>query len=218
MRKCTRLAVLAGGLVGLLCVRGAYATDTTINVHLSNAAENPPTNPTASGGGARPASFGDAVFLVHTDPNPALQFVTMDVTINNIDVTGSQTPADTNDNLANAHIHASPTATATNNVGVVWGFVGSPFNDNNPNDIVFTPFAAPGVGGTWHGKWDPPEGNSTTLAAQINNLLTFHAYINFHTSQFGGGEIRGMIPEPSSGLLLLGTGLVGLGRRGPRRA
>jgi hypothetical protein len=37
------------------------------------------------------------------------------------------------------------------------------------------------------------EGNNTTLTAQLPNILSGHAYINFHTVQFGGGEIRGNI-------------------------
>ena len=109
----------------------------------------------------------------------------------NIDFTTSQS-ADINDNLAAAHIHASPAVTPTTNGPVVWGFFGAPFNDNNPNDVVTKPFAT-GVGGTISGKWDLPEGNNTTLTAQLPNILSGHAYINFHTRQFGGGEIRGNI-------------------------
>jgi hypothetical protein len=118
---------------------------------------------------------------------------------------------DTNDNLVAAHIHAGPGVTPTTNGGVVWGFFGLPFNDNNPNDVVNTPFSS-GVGGTISGKWDAPEGNGTTLALQLDNILNGRAYINFHTAQFGGGEIRGAItqaPEPSA-LLLLVTGMVGI--------
>jgi hypothetical protein len=94
---------------------------------------------------------------------------------------------------------------------VVWGFFGSPFNDTTPNDVVITPFTS-GVGGTISGKWDAPEGNGTTLAAQLPNILTGHSYINFHTNQFTGGEIRGEIdfaPEPST-IILMGVALVGL--------
>jgi hypothetical protein len=136
--------------------------------------------------------------------NSAKTAMTMNATINNIDVTGSQS-ADTNDNLTLAHIHASDTVTATTTAGVVWGFFGNPLNDNNPNDFVLTPFAAPAVGGTLTGKWDAPEGNNTTLAAQLNRILTQHAYLNFHTSQNGPGEIRGflvVIPEPATAMLL----------------
>ena len=141
--------------------------------------------------------------------NDAMTSMTMSVTIFNIDFTGLQT-VDVNDNLAAAHIHASPTAT-TVNAPVVWGFFGSPFNDNNPNDTVVTPFAT-GVGGTITGKWDAPEGNGTTLTDQLANILSGNSYINFHTTQYGGGETRGflqIVPEPST-VLLFGTGFGGL--------
>jgi hypothetical protein len=139
--------------------------------------------------------------------------MTFFATIFSIDFTGSQT-ADVNDNLVAAHIHASPTVTPTTNAPVVWGFFGAPFNDNNSNDVVFTPFAT-GVGGTISGKWDSPEGNATTLAAQLPNILSGHSYINSHTTQFGGGEIRGAIaavPEPST-ILLFAIGTLTLGLR-----
>src|SRR5678816_3164047 len=123
--------------------------------------------------------------------------MTFTATINNIDTTGTQTPADTNDNLVNAHIHAGATVAPGVNGPVVWGFFGNPFNDNNPNDQRVTPFAT-GVGGTFSGKWDPPEGNGTTLAAQLANLRAGRAYINFHTVQFGGGEIRGNFPAENA--------------------
>src|SRR5205807_6051044 len=74
-----------------------------------------------------------------------------------------------------------------------WGFFGSPFNDNNPDDHVVTPFGS-GAGGTFTDKWDDPEGNATTLTAQLPNIRAGRAYINFHTTQFPGGEIRGNFP------------------------
>jgi uncharacterized protein (TIGR03118 family) len=156
-------------------------------VNLTNSQENPPTNPTLSGGARRPASYGTAIFSI----NGAETAMTFTATVNNIDFTGAQT-ADTNDNLTNAHIHAGALVAPGVNGGVVWGFFGSPFNDNNPNDQVVTPSA--GVGGTVSGKWDAPEGNNTTFAAQLANLKEGRAYINFHTVQFGGGEIRGNFP------------------------
>jgi hypothetical protein len=122
--------------------------------------------------------------------------MTFSATINNIDLGGAQT-ADTNDNLTNAHIHAGAAVGPGVNGPVVWGFFGSPFNDNNPNDQVFFPLSS-GVGANFGGKWDSPEGNGTTLAAQLTNLRTGHAYVNFHTAQFGGGEIRGDIPAENA--------------------
>jgi hypothetical protein len=69
-----------------------------------------------------------------------------------------------------------------------------------------------GVGGTFSGTWNLTEGNATTLTAQIPNILAGRSYINFHTTQFGGGEIRGAItavPDPSTILLVIeGLGMV----------
>jgi hypothetical protein len=136
--------------------------------------------------------------------------MTFSATIFNIDFTGSQT-ADINDNLTVAHIHASPTVAPTTNAQVVWGFFGAPLNDNNPPDVLVTPFST-GVGGAISGKWDALEGNNTTLSAQLPNILSDHSYINFHTTQFGGGEVRGTItavPEPST-MFFLVTALAGI--------
>ena len=165
-------------------------------VNLTNSQENPPTNPTTTGGARRPASYGTATFKI----NAAQDAMTFTATVNNMDFTGSQT-SDANDNLTNAHIHASATVTPTTNGPVVWGFIGAPFNDTTPDDHVVTPFPLPSpspfpfsVGGTASGKWDAPEGNGTTFAAQLANLKEGRAYINFHSTQFGGGEIRGNFP------------------------
>ena len=198
----------------LLASTSAYG-DTLFTATLTNGQENPPTVPTLSGGAPRPTSFGVAAFLLNT----AETSLTFTAVVFNIDFTGSQTP-DVNDNLTAAHIHAGPTVTPTTNGGVVWGFFGAPFNDNNPNDMVITPFTNGIVGGTVSGKWDAPEGNGTTLTAQLENIKAGRAYINFHTTQFGGGEVRGAItgtsvPEPSSLLLVLtgAAGLLGVYRR-----
>jgi hypothetical protein len=191
----------------LLIATSGYA-NIILFANLTNSQENPPTTPTLTTGGPRPASFGTATF----DLNNALTAMTFSATIFNIDITGSQT-VDVNDNLVAAHIHAGPLVTPTTNGPVVWGFFGAPFNDNNPNDAVVTPFST-GVGGTFSGKWDLPEGNNTTLDAQLPNLLSGHAYINFHTVQFGGGEIRGaiqVVPEPATNTgMLLAIGAIAI--------
>jgi hypothetical protein len=161
-------------------------------VNLTNSQEVPPTNPTTSTGGARPASFGTARLRF----NAAQTAMTFTATVSNIDFTGAQT-SDTNDNLLAAHIHAGPSVAPGVNGPVVWGFFGTPFNDNNPNDQQVIP-SATGVGGTINGKWDAPEGNGTTLAAQLANIRAGRAYVNFHTTQFGGGEIRGNIPSETA--------------------
>jgi hypothetical protein len=196
-------APLCFAALAAFCVSAQASILLTAN--LTNAGENPPTNPTTSTGAPRPASFGTAIFVI----NDAMTSMTFMATIFNIDVTGSQTP-DTNDNLVAAHIHAATLVTPTINAPVVWGFFGTPFNDNNPNDVLFTPFAT-GVGGMFSGKWDLPEGNSTTLSAQLPNILSGNSYINFHTTQFGSGEIRGVlqvVPEPGTLWLLACSALV----------
>jgi hypothetical protein len=167
-------------------------------------------------GGDRPLSFGFAEFTLNTD-TPVLN---MRVTINNIDVGGTQTPDIPNDNLVAAHIHAGPTAIPGQLAApVVWGFFGAPFNDDDL-DVTFTAHAS-GIGGTFEGQWDAGEGNNTTLIAHINNIFNGLSYINFHTDQFRGGEIRGQlrVPEPATTALLAAALLaICFARREPQKA
>ena len=188
----------------------ALAQPVFLRADLNNANEPGGVTPTlsaANGGGPRPPSFGVANFVLDSRTNPTK--MTMTTNIFNIDVTGTQTP-DTNDNLVNAHIHASPTA-GNPTFPVVWGFFGAPQNNTNPADGGVVAFPAGQVGGTFVATWDLNEGNGTpptTLAAQAPNILAGRSYINFHTVQFGGGEIRGTlveVPEPSTLALALGS-------------
>jgi glucose/arabinose dehydrogenase len=130
---------------------------------------------------------GFAAFFLNREQT-ALRFI---VTVAGLDFTGTQT-ADPSDNLVAAHIHAPAPRGA--NAGVRFGFFGQPFNDTNPNDVVVIPFPS-GVGGTIFSKWDAPEGNNTTLTAQLPSILAGLSYINFHTTRLPGGEVRGQIEE-----------------------
>jgi CHRD domain/PEP-CTERM motif len=209
----SRLILPACLVATLMSVDAAFGAE-VFRAILTNAAEAPttPTLTNSSTGQPRPASFGTAYFVL----NDAETAMTMWARIRNIDVNGSQTPTDTNDNLTNAHIHASDTVTAATSAPVVWGFHGSPDHDIAPHDEVVVPFMN-SVGGVFTSKWDAGEGVAGGLAAQLNRIRTTRSYLNFHTSQNAGGEIRGFlvpIPEPSALLLMaIGGATLALRRR-----
>jgi hypothetical protein len=189
------------------------SAQTVLTANITNGQEPGNVMPTTAAGAPR-ASSGTAAFTL----SPAMDSLSFTATVVGIDFNGTQT-ADPNDNLVAAHIHASsdPNFMPPTNAGVVWGFFGTPFNETAPNDQMIT-LAPTGAGATISGKWDLTEGNNTNLTAQLPNILAGRAYINFHTTQFGGGEIRGaIIPEPSTiALVSLGgmaLGVVALKRR-----
>jgi hypothetical protein len=202
--------LLAVGCVLLLSVSVQGRMNLTANItndqEPSVGTPPAPVTPTTSTGAPRQSS-GTAAFTL----SPTMDSLTFTATVLGLDLTGQQTPNDPNDDLLNAHIHISddPNFTPPANAGVRWGFFGNPFNETAPNDQVVTPLAG-GVGGTISGKWDATEGNNTTLAPWIDDILAGRAYINFHTTQYPGGEIRGaIIPEPSS-IALVACGLAAL--------
>jgi hypothetical protein len=191
-------------VLALFLAPAASGAIVVFTANLTGSQEVPANASTASG-------FGTFVL------NDAQTALTMDVTVFGLDFTGTQTPNNLNDDLVNAHIHAG-TGTGVGsglpgfNAGVRWGFIGTPFNDTVIPNVVVTPFVN-GVGGRVIGTWDQLEGNGTTLTAQLPNILAGQSYINFHTTQFPGGEIRGQLvaaPLPAS-LAIWGLGAVGVG-------
>jgi hypothetical protein len=194
------LRSIAAATAAVLCLATSAEASTTFLVTLTTSQEPTPVFPTLSDGVTpRAQSSGTGTFVLN-DAGTALSFT---MTIFNIDFTGLQT-VDTFDNLVAAHIHAGANAGAPT-FPVVWGFFGAPMNDNNPPNTVITPFAS-GVGATVVGVWDALEGQNTTLAAQIPNLLAGNSYVNFHTVQFPGGEVRGAlvpVPEPATWAMMI---------------
>jgi hypothetical protein len=197
-----RILTTIVALVAVSCATKASA-QTILTANITNGQEPGNVTPTTTTGDPR-SSSGTATFTI----SPTMDSITFTATVLGLDLTGTQS-ADTNDNLAAAHIHISDDVNfmPPTNAGVRWGFFGTPFNETAPNDQVVTPLVS-GVGGTISGKWDAPEGNNTTLAPWIDDILAGRAYINFHTAQFPGGEIRGaIVPEPST-IALVGIGMV----------
>ena len=64
------------------------------------------------------------------------------------------------------------------------------------------------------GVGSPAIGNAPITAVQGADLLNGLWYVNIHTTQFPGGEIRGqVVPAPGAVGLLAGFGLLAMGRR-----
>lgn len=131
--------------------------------------------------------------------NDAMNALAYDITLFGLDLDGLQTPGNMNDNVTRTHFHAAP---AGQNGGIVFGQIDTNVAlRNDLDDLVTNPAT-----GRITGVWDGNEGNGTTLAAQLNNLLNGGLYFNVHTADHGGGEIRGqvlLVPEPSSALMCM---------------
>lgn len=117
-----------------------------------------------------------------------------------------------------SHIHAATAAAGTGTAGVATqtpSFVGFPLGVTTGSyDATFDL--------TLSGSFNPSYvtnngGTPATAAAALKAAIDAgKAYLNIHSSTFGGGEIRGfwvLVPTPGSGAMLGVAGLVALRRR-----
>lgn len=191
--KLTRLFTLGAALAFASIASAHTSVFTTL---LSGAAEAPPN--------ASPAT-GFARVTIDLD------LVTMRLETNFTGLTGTVTAA---------HIHGPTAVAGTGTAGVMTmtpSFAGFPHGASSGSyDQTFDLT----LNGSYNASFITAQGGtSQALNALVAAIEQGKAYLNIHTTTFGGGEIRGFftpIPEPSSaaglaGLLALGS--VSLRRR-----
>jgi hypothetical protein len=182
------LTVLAVGLAGFC--QASRGASLSYSAFLSGPNESPPNASPGTG-------------FAQVDIDTVAQTMHVHVTFSNLTT-----------NTTASHIHATTASPGTGTAGVA------------TTTPTFANFPLGVTSGTYDNTLDLTQassynpqfvmanGNSVAAAetALLSAIASDQAYLNIHTTMFGGGEIRGFllpVPEPSS-VVILGTGVLGV--------
>jgi hypothetical protein len=160
---------------------------------------------------------GAAESPVNNSPGTGFTVVTYDNTAHTLRVVANFSGLSGTTTASHIHCCTLPTAGVAT---VTPNFTGFPLGVTSGSyDRLFDLTLA----SSWNPAFVTAQGSiANAEAALANGLNAGVAYLNIHSSTFGGGEIRGFLvatPEPSSGLLLLAPALAfWVRRRRARRA